>query len=96
MFQINSLHRDLIEKIKLTLIFFESIFCAVVLICVKICAKTFEHFLVKEKAKMLKQSLGHPTIFQRIDRPMSALQSLMSSDSEPDEVKFILNSVVKT
>ena len=46
--------------------------------------------IFKEKAEMLKRCLGYPTLHQRIDRPMSNLQSLMKNETQRAEVKFTL------
>ena len=91
----NSLYQDLIQKIKLAFVLSVSKFCAVILICLKNSVQILEHLFGVEKVKMLKQSLGHPTLFQRIDRPMSALQALMSSQEQLNDTEHAEQTVIR-
>lgn len=73
----SSLHNDFIEKIKLSFVLSVSYLCTFAVICLNICCKKVDFYFGSEKTEMLHNCLGIQTIFQRIERPVSNLQSLL-------------------
>ena len=73
----SSLHHDFIEKIKLSFVLSVSYLCTFAVICLNICCEKLDCYFGSERTEMLHNCLGIQTIFQRIERPRSNLQSLV-------------------
>ena len=73
----SSLHHDFIEKIKLSFVLSVSYLCTFAVICLNICCEKVDCYFGSERTEMLHNCLGIQTIFQKIERPRSNLQSLV-------------------
>ena len=73
----SSLHNDFIEKIKLSFVLSVSYLCTFAVICLNICCEQVDCYFGSDKTEMLHNCLGIQTIFQKIERPVSNLQSLV-------------------
>ena len=77
-----SLHHDFIEKIKLAFVLSASYLCTFAVICLNIGLEKVDCYFGSERTEMLQNCLGIQTIFHRIERPVSNLQSLVDKSSE--------------
>ena len=82
----NSLHHDFIEKIKLSFVLSVSYLCTFAVICLNIGLEKVDFYFGSERTEMLQNCLGIQTIFQRIERPVSNLQSLVDKSSKNSKI----------
>ena len=81
-----SLHHDFIDKIKLSFVLSVSYFCTFAVICLNIGLEKVDCYFGSDRTEMLQNCLGIQTIFQRIERPVSNLQSLVDKSSKTSKI----------
>ena len=91
MIETYSLHHDFIDKIKLSFVLSVSYLCTFAVICLNIGLEKVDCYFGSEGTEMLQNCLGIQTIFQRIERPVSNLQSLVDKSSETSKIPKLIN-----